>query len=145
MPCWVDHGYGAYGTPSVEGCGVKAAIVWQEKAIDLDDDERVVDAATFTRTRQYLRHRLPGLAGQRAVDQKACQIAMTPDTHFIVDFHPEHERVLIVGGCSGHLFKHGPVFGDFVAGVGLREWGTAERFRLGSRRSLSANESPSGR
>ena len=145
MPCWVDHGFGAYGTPSVEGCGVKAAIVWQEKAIDLDDDERVVDAATFTRTRQYLRHRLPGLAGQRAVDQKACQIAMTPDTHFIVDFHPEHEHVLIVGGCSGHLFKHGPVFGDFVAGVGLREWGTAERFRLGSRRNLSANESPSGR
>ena len=96
-------------------------------------------------TRQYLRHRLPGLVGQRAVDQKACQIAMTPDTHFIVDFHPEHEHVLIVGGCSGHLFKHGPVFGDFVAGVGLREWGTAERFRLGSRRSLSANESPSGR
>ena len=145
MPCWVDHGYGAYGTPSVEGCGVKAAIVWQETDIDLDGDERVVDAATFTRTRQYLRHRLPGLAGQRAVDQKACQIALTPDTHFIIDFHPVHERVLIAGGCSGHLFKHGPVFGDFVAGVGLREWGTAERFRLGSRASLSANESPSGR
>ena len=105
----------------------------------------MVDTATFTRIRQYLRHRLPGLTGQRAVDQKACQIAMTPDTHFIVDFHPEHEHVLIVGGCSGHLFKHGPVFGDFVAGVGLREWGTAERFRLGSRRSLSANESPSRR
>ena len=31
------------------------------------------------------------------------------------------------------------------AGVGLREWGTAERFRLGPRASLSANESPSGR
>ena len=69
---------------------------------------------------------------------------MTPDTHFIVDFHPVHENVLIAGGCSGHLFKHGPVFGDFVAGVGLREWGTAERFRLGAGRSLSADESPSG-
>ena len=124
---------------------VKAAIVWQEKVIDLDDDERVVDAATFPRIRQYLRHRLPGLVGQRAVGQKACQIALTPDTHFIVDFHPEHENVLIAGGCSGHLFKHGPVFGDFVAGVGLREWGTAERFRLGAGRSLSADESPSGR
>ena len=145
MPCWVDHGYGAYGTPSVEGCGVKAAIVWQETVIDLDDGERVVDAATFTRTRQYLRHRLPDLAVQRAVDQKACQIAMTPDTHFIIDFHPEHDHVLIAGGCSGHLFKHGPVFGDFAAGVGLREWGTAERFRLGSRANLSARESPSGR
>ena len=145
MPCWVDHGYGAYGTPSIEGCGVKAAIVWRQKVIDLDNDERVVDAGTFTRTRQYLRHRLPGLAGQRAVDQKACQISLTPDTHFIVDFHPEHDNVLIAGGCSGHLFKHGPVLGDFVAGVGLREWGTAERFRLGSRANLSASESPSGR
>ena len=79
------------------------------------------------------------------MDQKACQIAMTPDTHFIVDFHPEHENVLIAGGCSGHLFKHGPVFGDFVAGVGLREWGTADRFRLGARQGLSLSESPSGR
>ena len=111
MPCWVDHGYGAYGTPSVEGCGVKAAIAWEETAIDLDEDERVVEASAFHRTRQYLRHRFPGLVGQRAVDQKACQIAMTPDTHFIIDFHPEHENVLIAGGCSGHLFKHGPMFG----------------------------------
>ena len=67
---------------------------------------------------------------------------MTPDTHFIVDFHPEHENVLIAGGCSGHLFKHGPVFGDFVAGVGLREWGTADRFRLGPRQGLSPRGVP---
>ena len=145
MPAWVDHGYGAYGTPSVEGCGVKAAIAWARTVIDLDDENRVVDAAAFQRTRQYLRHRLPGLVDQRAVDQKACQVTMTPDTHFILDFHPEHENVLIVGGCSGHLFKHGPVLGEFAAGVGLREWGTADRFRLGSRQGLSLAESPSGR
>jgi glycine/D-amino acid oxidase-like deaminating enzyme len=145
MPCWIDHGYGAYGAPSVEGSGVKAAIAWTEAIIDLDNDERVVDEATFNRTRQYLNHRLKGLVGQRAVDQKACQIAMTPDTHFILDFHPEHDNVLLVGGCSGHLFKHGPVFGDFVAGVGLREYGTPDRFKLGSRGKLSAGASPSGR
>ena len=145
MPCWVDHGYGAYGTPSVEGCGVKAAIAWEATVIDLDEEARVVEKSAFLRTQQYLRHRFPGLAGQRPVDQKACQIAMTPDTHFIVDFHPEHENVLIAGGCSGHLFKHGPVFGDFVAGVGLREWGTARRFRLGPRAGLALAESPSGR
>ena len=145
MPCWVDHGYGAYGTPSVEGSGVKAAIAWEQTVIDLDRDNRVVQASAFHRTRQYLRHRLPGLAEQRAVDQKACQIAMTPDTHFIIDFHPEHRNVLIAGGCSGHLFKHGPVFGDFAAGVGLREWGTPERFGLGNRTGLSLSESPSGR
>ena len=145
MPCWVDHGYQAYGTPSVEGHGVKAAIAWTEIIIDLDNDERVVDEATFNRTRQYIRNRLPKLMGQRAVDQKACQVAMTPDTHFIIDFHPEFENVLIAGGCSGHLFKHGPVFGDYTAGVGLREFGTAERFKIDARLKLTRSESPSGR
>lgn len=145
MPCWIDHGYGAYGIPSVNGHGVKAAIAWTDTIIDLDEDERVVDEATFNRTRQYLRHRLPGLVGQRAVDQKACQIAMTPDTHFILDFHPEHQNVLLSGGCSGHLFKHGPVYGEFAAGVALGEWGTADRFKITDRTSLSAGDSPSGR
>ncbi len=145
MPCWVDHGYQAYGTPSVEGHGIKAAIAWTETIIDLDNDDRVVDEATFNRTRQYIRHRLPGLANEKAVDQKACQIAMTPDTHFIIDFHPEFDNVLIAGGCSGHLFKHGPVFGDYAVGVGLREFGTARRFKISTRNRLRAGDSPSGR
>ena len=46
----MDHGYGAYGTPSVEGCGVKAAIAWEATVIDLDDDARVVETAAFHRT-----------------------------------------------------------------------------------------------
>ena len=79
------------------------------------------------------------------VDQKSCQIAMTPDTHFIIDHHPEHANVLLVGGCSGHLFKHGPVVGRFIAGVATKAWGTAPRFKLGSRLTLSAGNSPSGR
>lgn len=145
MPCWVDHGFGGYGTPSVEGCGVKVAIAWDETVINLDEDERTVEAATFHRTRQYIRHRFPGLEGQRAVGQCACQIAMTPDTHFIIDFHPVHENVLIAGGCSGHLFKHGPVFGNFAAGVALREWGTAEVFKLSARGRLQLADSPAGR
>ena len=145
MPCWVDHGLGAYGIPSLTGWGVKAAIAWTHSIIDLDEDERVVDDATFTKTRAYIEKRLPGLTGQRAVDQKACQIAMTPDTHFIIDWHPEHDNVLLMGGCSGHLFKHGPVIGDFAAGVAMREYGTAERFKINGRQSLSAGDSPSGR
>ena len=145
MPCWIDHGMTAYGIPSINGYGVKAAIAWTDSEIDLDDDERIVDEATFNRTRHYISQRLPGLVGQRAVDQKACQIAMTPDTHFIIDWHPEHDNVLLVGGCSGHLLKHGPMLGDYVAGVTLREWGTAPRFTIGSRASLAQGDSPSGR
>jgi glycine/D-amino acid oxidase-like deaminating enzyme len=37
------------------------------------------------------------------------------DGHFIVDQHPELDNVWIVGGGSGHGFKHGPMMGEHVA------------------------------
>lgn len=144
MPCWIDHGQGSFGLPSVEGSGVKAAVVIPD-TIDLDNDERLIKRETLARTRTYIRRRFPGLEGERVVDSKFNGISLTPDTHFIVDWHPEHGNVLFAGGCSGHLFKHGPVFGDFVAGVGMREYGTADRFKIAGRRKLSPAESPSGR
>ena len=144
MPCWIDHGQGSFGLSSVEGSGVKAAVVIPD-TIDLDNDERIIKRETLSRTRAYIDRRFPGLKGQRVVDTKFNGISITPDTHFIVDWHPQHENVLFAGGCSGHLYKHGPVFGDFVAGVGLREYGTADRFKIAGRRKLSPKESPSGR
>ena len=144
MPCWIDHGEGSFGLSSVEGSGVKAAVVIPDK-IDLDNDERLIRKKALSRTRAYIDKRLPGLSGQRVVDSKFNQIILTPDTHFIIDFHPQHENLLLAGGCSGHLFKHGPVFGEFAAGVGLRDFGTSDRFKLGPRKKLSPEESPSGR
>ena len=144
MPCWIDHGQGSFGLPSVEGSGVKAAVVIPDE-IDLDNDERLIKRETLSRTRAYIQRRFPGLVGERVVDSKFNGISLTPDTHFIVDWHPEHRNVLFAGGCSGHLFKHGPVFGDFVAGVAVRDYGTADRFKVAGRRKLSPKESPSGR
>lgn len=144
MPCWIDHGQGSFGLPSSEGSGVKAAVVIPDK-IDLDNDARLVKKEIINRTQTYLHQRLPDLVGEPVVDSKFNQIILTPDTHFVVDWHPEHENVLFAGGCSGHLFKHGPVFGDFVAGVAVRDYGTADRFKVAGRRKLSPKESPSGR
>ena len=145
MPCWIDHGQGSFGLPSSEGSGVKAAVVIPHIPIDLNNDERLIEKASLAKTRKYIRHRLPGLIGEKIVDSKFNQVILTPDTHFIVDWHPIHENVLFAGGCSGHLFKHGPVFGEFAAGVALREYGTADRFKVAGRRKLSPKESPSGR
>ena len=145
MPCWIDHGQGSFGIPSSEGSGVKAAVVIPNTPIDINNDERIIEKQSLNKTRQYIQHRLPGLIGQRVVDSKFNQVILTPDTHFIVDWHPEHKNVLFAGGCSGHLFKHGPVFGDFVAGVAMKEYTTADRFKVAGRRKLSPKESPSGR
>ena len=145
MPCWIDHGQGSFGIPSSEGSGVKAAVVIPNTPIDLNNDERLIEKQSLNKTRSYIRHRLPGLVGERVVDNKFNQVILTPDTHFILDWHPEHENVLLAGGCSGHLFKHAPVFGDFAAGVAVRDYGTADRFKIAGRRKLSPKESPSGR
>ncbi|MEM7523562.1 MAG: FAD-dependent oxidoreductase [Pseudomonadota bacterium] len=144
MPCWIDHGQGSFGLSSVEGSGVKAAVVIPEE-IDLDNDERLIRRESMNRTRSYIRTRLPGLIGERVVDSKFNGISITPDTHFIIDWHPEHKNVLFAGGCSGHLFKHGPMFGKYAAGVAMKDYGTADRFRVGARKKLSPAESPSGR
>lgn len=144
MPCWIDHGQGSFGLPSSEGSGVKATVAIPD-TIDIDNDERLIRKEMLGRTRSYIRHRLPGLEGQKIVDSKFNQIVLTPDTHFILDFHPEHENVLFAGGCSGHLFKHAPVFAEYAAGVGLREFGTPDRFKVAGRKKLSPSESPSGR
>ena len=46
---------------------------------------------------------------------RVCQYDLTPDTHFVVGRHPERDSWWLVGGGSGHSFKHGPALGDYVA------------------------------
>jgi len=59
-------------------------------------------------------------------------------THQVVDRHPEAENVWIVGGGSGHGFKHGPVMGEMVADavLGLKapptEMGLGRLLKIGS-------------
>ena len=46
---------------------------------------------------------------------KACLFTNTPDEHFILDAHPESDRVLIAAGFSGHGFKFCSVVGEIMA------------------------------
>ena len=144
-PVWIDHGYPGYGVPAVDGHGFKAVIAWHESDIDLDSDDRVVDRTTLARSRQYLAHRFPELVGQPITDQKVCQIVMTPDSHFLIDTHPDHDDMVLAGGGSGSIFKHGPVVGEYVAGIAQGLFGPDPRFTLANRTSLPLESSPTGR
>lgn len=132
-PAWIDHGYGAYGIPAAGGYGFKPVMVWKQLAIDLASEDRLVDQSTIARTRQYLAMRFPGMVGQPITQTAVAQIANTPDTHFIIDHHPQHENVVLVAGDSGHLLKHGPVIGRYIAEVGFDGRKVDRRFRLGAR------------
>ena len=64
--------------------------------------------------RAYLRMRFPALANAPLVESRVCQYENSTDHNFILDRHPGAENVWIVGGGSGHGFKHGPVIGEMV-------------------------------
>ncbi|MCB0198299.1 MAG: N-methyl-L-tryptophan oxidase, partial [Anaerolineae bacterium] len=53
------------------------------------------------------------------VHADVCLYTVTPDEHFILDFHPESERVVIASPCSGHGFKHAAAIGETLAELAL--------------------------
>ena len=69
----------------------------------------------LTAARAYLRMRFPAMADAPLLESRVCQYENSTDHNFILDRHPEAENVWIVGGGSGHGFKHGPVMGEMVA------------------------------
>lgn len=132
LPCWVDYDASFYGIPAVDGRGPKAAPDRYGPVFDPSDGERIVDPETVRLARRYLSFRFPALADQPVVETRVCQYETTPDSHFVIDRHPDLANAWIVGGGSGHAFKHGPVIGDIVASLvagAAREPGH-ERFAL---------------
>ena len=117
LPCWVDYDASFYGVPAIDGRGFKLAPDRYGPVFDPTLGERLVDADTVRLTRRFLRRRFPDLAEQPVVETRVCQYEMTPDSHFLIDRHPELENVWLVGGGSGHGFKHGPTIGRYVASL----------------------------
>ena len=116
IPCWVDMGHPFYGLPSAEGGGFKIAPDRFGPAWDPSDGERLVDPDAVRAARAYAALRFPGLARQPVIEARTCQYEMTPDSHFLVDRHPAFRNVWLVGGGSGHGYKHGPAIGAHVVG-----------------------------
>ena len=59
--------------------------------------------------------RFPALARAPVVETRVCQYENSPDHDFLVDRHPRAGNAWLVGGGSGHGFKHGPALGELVA------------------------------
>ena len=115
-PCFVDYDEAFYGIPAVEGRGLKVAPDRYGPVFDPSAGDRLVDPESARLTRRFLRRRFPALADQPIVETRVCQYETTPDTHFLIDRHPDFDNVWLVGGGSGHGFKHGPVIGEYVVG-----------------------------
>jgi sarcosine oxidase len=132
FPAWIDYEDAFYGIPALDGRGPKVAPDDYGPEIDPDRLERVVDPASIAATRAFLGRRLPRLADQPVVESRVCQYESTSDTHFVIDRHPNLDNVWIVGGGSGHAFKHGPRIGRYVVDRldGVTDAVLDERFSL---------------
>lgn len=139
-PIWVEYGAAFYGLPSIEHRGFKVAPDWAGPIVEPDTQDRRLSEERVAASRAYLRRRFPALADRPVAEGRVCQYETTADTHFIIDRlpHSAHLNAWVVGGGSGHGFKHGPVVGEYVSGLVM---GQAvddlappdDRFQLGQR------------
>jgi glycine/D-amino acid oxidase-like deaminating enzyme len=130
---WVDFPAGIYGVPDLEGRGVKVGIDRHGPPIDPDHDDRIVDEQSVSVARRWLARRVPALADAPLVESRVCQYENTSSGDFLIDRHPDHSNVLIVGGGSGHGFKHGPAVGEYVARLVATGEPVHERFSLAAK------------
>jgi sarcosine oxidase len=113
FPTWaVDE---AYGFPSIEGKGFKVVPTFERVIVDPDTQEHTLTPDELRKGREFVAKWFPALASQPLVDSKVCQREDSVDDHFIVNQHPELTNVWLVGGGSGHGYKHGIMLGDYVA------------------------------
>jgi sarcosine oxidase len=108
-----------YGFPAIDGPhgGLKIATEqFQSETTPDTVDRKVAEHEIRAIYETYVAPNLYGVSGKclRAV---TCLYTVTPDFGFVIDTHPDFERVLIVSPCSGHGFKHSPAIGEALAEV----------------------------
>ena len=131
LPVWADHGARfMYGIPGNEWRGFKVADDTRGPVIDPTTESRVPSPDALKIARDYVAFRFPGLAGAPLLEARVCQYEESPDEHFIIDRHPAAQNAWLVGGGSGHGFKHGPAVGELVARLVLSGAAPDEQFAL---------------
>jgi glycine/D-amino acid oxidase-like deaminating enzyme len=118
LPVWADFSRLdaiTYGMPDLESRGFKMAFDAHGPPIDPDTYQRQVLPQSIATARRYLARRFPGLAKAPLVETRVCQYENTSNGDFLIDRHPQLDNVWLVGGGSGHGFKHGPAVGEYVA------------------------------
>ena len=119
-----------YGIPGNQWRGFKIADDMRGTTVDPTSMERKISEEGLAAARAYLRLRFPQLKDAPLVESRVCQYENSTDQNFILDRHPEAENVWIVGGGSGHGFKHGPAMGEMVRDAALGVKAAPIEFKL---------------
>ncbi len=136
FPTWICRADEMYGMPDIENRGVKIAYDYHGPPIDPDRAERAVTPEFLSRVREYLGDLVPALRDAPLVESRVCQYENTSNGDFLIDRHPDFTNVWLVGGGSGHGFKHGPAVGEYVAQRLRGAGGVEPRFSLATKSTV---------
>ncbi len=107
--------------PYTEGGTVGAKVLTEEyvQTVTPTSVDRTVHAHEVQRIyHDFVQRRVAGVQA-RCLKSDVCLYTNTPDENFIIDFHPESERVIVASPCSGHGFKHSAAIGETLAQLAL--------------------------
>ena len=136
LPTWLIQNDECYGMPDLESRGLKVALDRHGDAVDPDTQSRLVTDSEIAEMRAYVARRFPALKEAPTAETRVCQYENSSNGDFLVDRHPDMTNVWLVGGGSGHGFKHGPAMGEYVVRQLMGEGGAEPRFSLASKATV---------
>ena len=99
--------------------------------VRLQSAQAQIDWVTVARK---FRRCFPALAQRPLAESRVCQYENTDNGNLLIDRHPAWDNTWIVGGGSGHGFKHGPAVGHYVTDLVLGTGKAEPRFAINSHR-----------
>jgi|SRR5579883_83758 monomeric sarcosine oxidase len=133
LPTWLFNNDEVYGMPDIEFRGLKLARDTHGPRVDPDTQSRITSTEGAEWARSYVCRRFPALKDSPITETRVCQYENTSNGDFLIDRHPDLPNVWLAGGGSGHGFKHGPAFGEYLAGMITGEQKAEPRFSLASK------------
>lgn len=117
FPVWVDvDGKDFYyGIAGNAHRGFKIGVDIRGAIFDPSQGERSITPEVLAKARAFITHRFPGLKNAPLTESRVCPYENSPDGNLIFEAHPHTSNIVLLGGGSGHGFKHGPALGELVA------------------------------
>ena len=106
-----------YGFPAIDGPGGGFKLATEQYSAETTPDtvsREVTPQETEAMFRDYVAPYFKD-ATSRCLKSRICLYTNVEGARFIIDTHPEHDRVTVVSACSGHGFKHSAAIGEVAA------------------------------